>query len=235
MIRMPTIETEHGKVVLTVPDRTSYYQTWTVHVHGTEAGVEVSVTFPDRDADADELKDGVRLRDRSSRYGGLTGAELAEMATLYAVVSDWDRVWRAANVEAIEAAEREADRLEAEAEKARLEREAVMKGREQRLLTEFLGETVRVRERGYKGMARAVVEAREKFAWSDETGERVPTGEWSLYLRYINKQRSGQVAMLPRLDVQVGGKFQNVWDDGKDDLNPWDRGPNEVKKYDGGL
>lgn len=101
------------------------------------------------------------------------------------------------------------------------DREREIERREQLLLNELLGETVKVRHFRYKTMKQAVVDAFEKREWREhelvETGEYVPKFNWK------DEGRSGQVRQIRRLDVMTKDGWATVWDDGDEDLSPWER------------
>lgn len=114
---------------------------------------------------------------------------------------------------ATEEQRKQAEEEEREREQRRQEeherRAELIEERTERLLTEFIGETVKVRESGYKTMRQAVVEAQEKYD---------SPGEYYLRLNYLKDQRTQQVGRIKRLDVKVGAKWLKLWDDGKDDV-----------------
>lgn len=91
----------------------------------------------------------------------------------------------------------------------------VLEAREQLLLTELLGDTLVIRNAGYKTMRRAVVEAVP--CWDDKDKHKVEF-DWE------KDPRPGNIRLMPRVDVVIEGERQNVWDDGEADLSEWDRG-----------
>lgn len=94
--------------------------------------------------------------------------------------------------------------------------------RKERLLTEFMGERVKVRERGYKTMRQAEVTAREVTVFDHASYSHKPTGEFEPWLRYTSDVRTQDINRMQRLDVRVGSKWMTVWDDGLDDLPYYD-------------
>lgn len=91
-----------------------------------------------------------------------------------------------------------------------------VKKREEMLLTELLGETVKVRHKGYKTMRAACVEAHEKRSWKGS--ELVPDGYRIVFDWKDDEGRSNQVSLMRRLDVMTDEGWATVWDDGTDDL-----------------
>lgn len=97
----------------------------------------------------------------------------------------------------------------------------VVAKREQLLITELLGELVKIRNRGYKTMKQARVDAKMRQKWIagtlTDTGY-VPVFDWE------GESRAGQVRVMRRLDVMTERGWATVWDDGMDDIHEWDRG-----------
>jgi hypothetical protein len=100
--------------------------------------------------------------------------------------------------------------------------EQVVEQREQLLITELLGETVKVRNKRYKTMREAVIDAQEVKEW--QGGKLVETGKYRPVFNWKKEARSGQVRLMPRLDVMTRTGWATVWDDGEDDLSLWDQG-----------
>jgi hypothetical protein len=95
----------------------------------------------------------------------------------------------------------------------------VYKAREEMLVTELLGETVKVRGLGYKTMRRAKVDVREVYKHRKEgPGPRQPTGEFKPVFLYESDDRQQAVALMPRLDVMTPEGWATVWDDGAEDV-----------------
>ncbi len=109
----------------------------------------------------------------------------------------------------------------AEEQKLQAEREEEYARREEQMLTELLGETVKVRNRGYKTMKQAVIEAKPRTKWQDN--ELVEDGFMVVLSWKDDEGRSGSVRLLRRLDVMTKDGWATVWDDGMSDLPEWDR------------
>jgi hypothetical protein len=209
------LNTQYGELIARVPHYSMY--DLIVRVPG-EVG-EIEFCAPDLN-DVDELQQGCHgyVRLSFDEPGELRG--LANAAQFVADITD---LINEANAGAVEQAEERAAREREEAEKKQAERDALVRHRTDRLLNELIGETVRIRMRGYKSMSRAVVGAREKMEWAvggyEGTGEYEPTFDW------IDGDRGANVEKMMRLDLQTGAKtFQTLWDDGKDDLPIYDQG-----------
>lgn len=225
------IETEFGAVELIVSE-TSWDRSMILRLPGTPSrDASLSLVAPDRDGASSDLAEGLCWWDRSRSYSAATGTEAAAKAVLWQVAASWSAMFEAAISDEVEAV-RLWEEAEAEARKVAAEkREAELKAREQRLLTEFLGETIRVREYGKKIAHRAEVEAREVTRWDSGS---IGTGKYELRLRYIKRGDVQSVRYMRRVDVQVGSRFETIWDDGTDDL-PDAAGVPKVRPYDGGL
>lgn len=81
--------------------------------------------------------------------------------------------------------------------------------REQLLLTELLGELVKVRGLGYKTMRRARVDVRPNPRQD---------GTYKPFLKYEGESRGQNIGTIKRLDVMTPEGWATVWDDGKDDV-----------------
>jgi hypothetical protein len=86
-----------------------------------------------------------------------------------------------------------------------------VKEREEMLLTELLGETVKIRGMGYKTMRRAKVES---FSYESHPGQHT----YMPVFRYEKEDRQQSVRLIPRLDVMTPDGWATVWDDGTEDL-----------------
>jgi hypothetical protein len=97
--------------------------------------------------------------------------------------------------------------------------------REQMLITELLGERVKIRAYGYKTMRVARVEAREivRFEYKPGGMDTIKTGKFEPHFNYEGEARAGRVDQIMRLDVETFDGWATVWDEGVQDLNPWDR------------
>lgn len=82
------------------------------------------------------------------------------------------------------------------------------KERKEILLTELLGETVKVRGMGYKTMRRARVEVTEIAGGT----------EYRPYFNYEKEERQQAVELIKRLDVMTHKGWATVWDDGTEDM-----------------
>lgn len=83
----------------------------------------------------------------------------------------------------------------------------VYETRNEMLMTELLGELVKVRGLGYKTMKRARVAVRD---YRDG---------YKPYFRYEGKEfRQQNVALIKRLDVMTPDGWATVWDDGNEDV-----------------
>lgn len=112
------------------------------------------------------------------------------------------------------------------------ERAKLAAARSEQLLTEFLGEKVRVRLTGMKRWRPATVGS--EVSKRDDDGEPC---EWRPVLTYQFEKHGYQernVGKLASLEVKVGSRYRNVWGADLDDLDTWDRGKVSVgKPYDG--
>jgi len=128
-------------------------------------------------------------------------------------------------------------RMEVEREERRRRAEAKAKvdeARKQRMLTEFMGENVRVRVQGYRSAVKAVVDARPERVYKSGEGY-VDTGNYTPFVRYVNYNdynRPSRVEDIERLEVKVGSRYELVWDDNPDADGSGNR---KVGRYDGGL
>jgi hypothetical protein len=138
-----------------------------------------------------------------------------------------------ANAETIEQLKREEEEAELERKRLAEEREAELELRRERLMTEFLGDEVKIRERGYKTMRRARVEVYSTAGAADQ--------DYRLHFRYFGRdERTQNLERMVRVDIKVGSRWKTLWDDGKDDLSPWEQrkmstSAAEVEMYDGEL
>lgn len=135
---------------------------------------------------------------------------------------------RNAEYEARRKRERE-EREKRAAEKANRDAE-----RSERMLTEFMGEPVRVRIAGYRSAVKAVVDATPVRKYVSGEGY-VETGNYIPILKYANYNDAGRpkdVGSIERLEVKVGSRYELVWDDDPDADGSGNR---EVRPYDGGL
>jgi hypothetical protein len=114
------------------------------------------------------------------------------------------------------------------------ERQEAIERRKQLLLTELLGETVKVRHRAYQTMKIATVDAYEQSLFDERDGK-----EWMPRFRFKGESRGQRIEHIMRLDVKVDGEWQTVWDDGTDDLSSWEPLASSAKptkkRYKGGL
>jgi len=174
-------------------------------------GMEVGLDLPDADdAEPEKAEAGV-IREYGPDADQLR--DLASLCNFAAVICD---LINEANAEKIEAARIAEEKAEAEREQRRIETEQRIEDRTERLMMEFVGEEVKVRERSYKTMRRAIVEPREQMKWDGM--ERVGTGEYKFHLNYFGEDRTQLVSRIVRLDVKVGSRWKTLWDDGTDDL-----------------
>lgn len=97
--------------------------------------------------------------------------------------------------------------------------------RRQMLLTELLGEKVKVRNSGYKTMKTATVYAEEitEVEYGPEGRKIINTGEYRPRLRFDGEARAQSLETIPRLDVLTVDGWATVWDDGVWDLPPWEQ------------
>jgi hypothetical protein len=84
--------------------------------------------------------------------------------------------------------------------------------RREMLLTELIGELVKVRGLGYKTMRRARVKATPRWNTRNRGEEFVPLFD------YEGDSRQQSVETIKRLDVMTSEGWATVWDDGTDDL-----------------
>lgn len=94
----------------------------------------------------------------------------------------------------------------------------LMEERERILREELLGDEMRVRGKGYKKMAKVIVQVSKRPDWQT-TGP-----EWRVVFTYPGRShQGGQVARFARLDVNTFNGWRTVWDDGVDDISQWDQ------------
>lgn len=213
-----------------------------LHFASPDAEVHITISVPDAN-DPVDLRDGVQLTPRSGKYS--SQLDVAGAEALGAVLVSATEVAAQINLthaDAIAEAKKAREREEAAREKAKAAREKVIKERTERLLNEFVGETVKVREAGYKTMRQAIVDAREvRGEYNYDTNEYAMTGEYKPSFSYTGRDaRTQRVERIQRLDVKVGASWRTVWDDGVEDLPSWERdrpagSAKPVKKYDGEL
>jgi hypothetical protein len=206
----------------------------------------VSLSLPGRDEDPD---DGATFS--VNRRTFTDSDETDEAATVIAAISTARTIialWRESNKAKLAEIEAERKREEEERERLQKEREAKREAhkleteeRRERLMTEFIGERVKIRESGYKGMRSGDVDAKTKRAWSEETlrWEEID-GEFELTIRWVGEPYTQNVFNWRRLDVKVGARWKTVWDDGVDDLSYYDQqtpvsSAKEAPMYDGSL
>lgn len=199
---MTTLDTEYGPIEV----RNDYYGNLEISsVLNRNARVEFS--GPTRNSPNANVSLTIR-----SGYGGFS---LEEADLLTGVVEFATALGH--QLEAVTEAEREAARRKAEEEARQRQAEQeeenrIVRERTDRLLNEFVGERVKIRARGYKGMPDGTVDAVETIS-----GAYRPVIRWR-----TNLQRTSNVALWRRLDIYVGNHWETVWDDGDDDLSPWD-------------
>lgn len=169
-------------------------------------GIAVTLMAPDLNQ-SDDLLRGARVRFHTPNTSPDEATEVLRVAAALA----------------------EKEREEAEHARQLKEREETLQERRDRLMNELVGETVKIRERGYKTMRPAVVSVTD---WGDN--------EFSLRFDYTSDERTQNVERMQRLDVRVGSRWETVWDDGTDDMSVWDKELSASakptgRKYDGGL
>lgn len=228
------LNTEVGEIEVSE----SYWGEVTYEFTGDDYRFSVQLDSPDAEgADADELENGCGVTIQRW-YGSMDVDETRKASDLLAWVAAIAEAIEQADADRIEAAREAVAKEEEERQRKIAEREALIEERKDRLMNEFVGEEIKVRERGYKTMRRAIVNVLPVMEWKD--GERVETGEFRIHLDYINDARTQRVEQMPRVDVKVGSSWRTVWDDGTDDLSPWERdklstSAAPAKKYDGEL
>lgn len=168
----------------------------------TEQGDSIRLFSPDAD-DPDEYEIEVRI---DSSY--LTDEdEIEDVANLLLFSRQIVQLLKRATKGDREAAEKRRKEQEAAEEKEREEHEALIKSREDRLMMEFVGETVKIRESGYKTARQAIIEV-------EEYGD-----EFSVRFAYTGQDwRTQQLSRIKRLDIKVGSRWKTLWDDGTSDI-----------------
>lgn len=212
-----------------------------------DLNARAELSLPDED-DPEALAEGVEITLSSGRYSGTSSLNVAEAEAMAAVLTSATEIAaqiNEANADRIAEAKERKRREEEEREKARVERESALAGRKDMLMTELLGERVKIREAGIKGMRPAIVEVREvRGEYNYVTAEYASTGEFEIHFAWTHEtdryNRTQHLNRMRRLDVKVGAGWRTVWDDGDDDLSSYDRetpvsSAKPAPKYDGEL
>ena len=151
-----------------------------------------------------------------SRYSWVDAEEAGEVVGLIRFVGElcalWDAEAEGARDAAAERARVEAERREA----ARVARAELVAERSDRLLNEFIGERIKIRERGYKSMVFCEVGARQVYGSEPEEWE--PKFVWT-----TDHVRTQDLERIVRLDIKAHGRWMTLWDDGTDDLPAWEQ------------
>lgn len=194
-----TLNTEFGSFEIYEPSWGGYVTVSTVQ------GDDVRIFSPEKDdPDSYELEvrvDSAYLNNRSEIEDEINLLRFAQQ--LIGLLEDATEEAR----EEIEQRQREErERVEREEK----EREARLDERKDRLMMEFMGDEVKVRQRGYQTMRRATVTAREDY---------YNEGEYLIGFDYFGQeQRTQYVRDIVRLDVKVGSRWTTLWDDGAADI-----------------
>lgn len=216
MVLVATVQlaTKWGTIGLEPVDR---YYSWSGDEYSLgSATIEVQAS---REVDEHGATLDLRLR-------GADEADLAEARQLLAfgeaLVHHINAAQGDERAEAIARAAEEREREAAEAAK----RDEAWAERSERLLTEFLGEKVRIRLRGMRRWRPATVESQETTV--DGELAYVPCFRY-VYEKhgYMERNLRGIVA----LEVKVGSRYQSVWNDGTLETSQ----PQATRNYQGGL
>jgi hypothetical protein len=175
---------------------------------------------------------GVEMKISARSGYGLTVESARDLLVAVSIAVDLAELINEGRADEIAAAREREEREREERKRAAEERAAAVEARRERLMTEFMGEEVKVRETGYKTMRKATVDVYQPL--SVRNGE---DGEWRLRLDYHGHDaRTQNVAAMRRLDVLVGGRWKTVWDDGTDDVyGELSSSAARVEMYDGQL
>jgi len=180
----------------------------------TDVGDEIDIYSPDWDEPEEyelEMKvDSARLSTRSEIEDEINLLRFGQQ--LIGLLEDATEESRAEAVRLREQREEEERRAEEE-------REQRVQERKDRLMMEFMGEEVKVRERGYQTMRRAIIAAYQREWYDYDKREYVKNEEYTLKFDYIGREeRTQSVEHIKRLDVKVGSRWKTLWDDGADDI-----------------
>lgn len=196
--------------------------------HSENANAKVTLSSLEREDDADTLAGGCTV-DLASQYGGLTADEARLSADVLKFAAELADLIEYGYADLIKDAKKRQQKEEAEAEKARAARAERLEERKDQLMNELVGEMVRIRHYGYKTAVRAILAVTEGYG-----------GEYRVRFEYVVDQdwaRPQTLDRIQRLDAKIDGKWQTIWDDGKDDLPYYDRGSADqlpdLPKYDG--
>jgi hypothetical protein len=172
------------------------------------------------------------------RFGVYSDEDYSDLEAIIATAGTIAGHFNEINAERIAEAKMidEAELMNAEFDRAR--RDEVLEERRERLLHEFVGDEVRVRERGYKAMTRVRVRVDERATYNSE-GDEDGGVEYQIRFPVVggsSRYVSHRLDDILRLDVKdSSGRWACVWDDGKDDLPSWDRGKEvKIRPYNGG-
>jgi hypothetical protein len=194
-----TIKTEFGSFTVEEPGWGGYV-TFT-----TQQGDGVRIFSPEaNEPDSYELEvriDSAYLSNRSEIEDSINLLRFSSQ--LIGLLEDATEETRE-EIERLNREEREKEEREAK------EREEAIQERKDRLMMEFMGDEVKVRQRGYQTMRRAKVTARQDYFNKDE---------YLIGFEYFGQeQRTQYVDDIVRLDIKVGSRWKTLWDDGTADI-----------------
>lgn len=207
---------------------------WRERTHltaGEDENVYIQLMMPDRD-DPEPAELRVDFYMQIEEHQVVAWIDVLKFAEV--IIGNFNEAIR----DEVEAAAEEERQREQREQEEREAAESKTKEREQMLLNELMGETVRVRHSGYRTTAKAVVEAREGHLGVDYAPGEDPT--YLPWLRWdsannANRRRS-DVENWQLLDVKTDRGWRNVWDDGDSDIGGAVRSSrSKTKPWTGGL
>lgn len=194
-----TLNTEFGQFTVEEPS-------WGGYVYfGTMQGDDIRVFSPEAN-EPDSYEIEVRV---DSAYLN-TRSEIEDEINLLRFASQLTGLLEEATEENREELERLQKEQREKEEREEKEREERIQERKDRLMMEFMGDEVKVRQRGYQTMRRAKVTAREDY---------FNKGEFKIGFDYFGQeQRTQFVDDIVRLDIKMGSRWATLWDDGTADI-----------------
>lgn len=97
----------------------------------------------------------------------------------------------------------------------------IVREREALLMTELLGDEVKLRHIGYQTMIKAIVVVQDLGFLRDDREKTYRLLFQAASVDKFGVARGNQVRRIRRLDVKIDREWQTVWDDGADDLGPY--------------
>lgn len=153
---------------------------------------------------------GELIASRWNQVGSAQQKELRHRVRFQIVVLAIMEAYEQHNSEEIARQREEREREIVRAKEAADARANLLKEREERLLHEHVGDQVRVRMRGEQSLHGAYIEAQE-----------IPDGSFRVTVTWMKDSNYGKPFNLTTaklLDVKVGSRYCELWNDGEDDL-----------------